>query len=173
MGFICNFCNQKQPTRTAAHKVVTQYRMFQHPSRQKAMQRKVVKNDKKKNEYVTDPGGVGLQIVQEVLACPQCHSNWEREQKRKQGLLPEGQSAKPILPLIKFASKESVQERPRRSFNNDRRGGNNWRKPEDGTQDRSFRSDVRSPRQPRSQNQPSRVPTKPGVVIPSGHKPQH
>jgi hypothetical protein len=137
MGFICNFCAKAQPAGTAAHKVVTQYRMFQHPVRPKAMVKVIEKNGKKKKEWVTDPGGVGLQIVQEVLTCPQCAADWDRQLRQRQGSLPEGQSAKPILPLVKPVAKEITPER--RPF---QRGG--YRKPPEGvtaggTQERSFR----------------------------------
>jgi hypothetical protein len=119
MCFICYFCAKQQSAGTSAQKIVTQYRQFQHPPRPKAMRRKVVKNGKMKNEFITDPGGFGLQIAKEVLACPMCAANWERDQRQRQGLLPEGQSAKVILPAYKPKLKEEP-ERPKRPYSGHR-----------------------------------------------------
>lgn len=110
MGFICHFCTRPQEARVKAHKVVTQYRQFNHPVRPKAMTRTVIKNGKKKKEYVTDPGGLGLQIVQEVLACPQCAGNWHAQQRERQSNMAPGESAKVIIPLAKPQAREYTPE---------------------------------------------------------------
>jgi hypothetical protein len=112
MGFICNFCAKPQLACTPAHKVVTLYKEFNHPCRPKAATRVVVKNGKNKTEYVTDPGGMGLQIEKEVLACPSCALEWDRKQKEKQ--LALGGSGKQIIPMPKLVVNPLLDQRPRR-----------------------------------------------------------
>jgi hypothetical protein len=75
--------------------------MFQHPNRPKAIQRQVIKNGKKKMEWIPDPGGIGLQVAKEVLACPTCNLKWERDQREKQGLPADAHVPKVVLPLLK------------------------------------------------------------------------
>ena len=81
MSFICNFCKKPQIAKTPAHKIVTAYREFHHPMRPKAMKIKVIKNGKKKTEFVNDPGGTGVQVEKEVLSCPSCAATWEKQVK--------------------------------------------------------------------------------------------
>ena len=116
MCFVCHFCKKQQTSSVSAHKIVTQYRQFEHPVRAKAMRRKVVKNGKYKMEYITDPGGFGLQIAKEVLGCPNCANEWNRKQRERQGLLPVGQSAKIVLPLLKQPTVKEPEPRPRRPY---------------------------------------------------------
>jgi hypothetical protein len=161
MGFVCYFCGNPQAARVSAHKVVTQYRQFNHPCRPKAMRRKVIKNGKKKWEYVTDPGGLGLQIVQEVLSCPGCAAQWDRDQRVRQGLLPDAPAPKVILPVITAPAREiSPEQRPRRFNNNRPAGSAGWRKPPEGTTaggtlERSFQP---RPHQPNGGPRPPRRP---------------
>lgn len=160
MCFICNFCSKSQPARVPANKIIVKYQQYQHPMRPKAGRRKVEKNGKTKIEHVIDPGGFGLQIAQEAIVCPGCAANWERIQREKQGLLPEGQSAKVIIPLIKPQVKEYTPE-PRyqrpdrrppfrgRPQQNDNQGGNARPPRYQNASPRPYPQRITSPTQPR------------------------
>lgn len=80
--FVCNFCRKPVKPRTACKKVVTEYRMFNHPHRSRVQKRwGYDKQGKKKLEWVDDKGGVGPQIVIEVNACGECALQHEARQK--------------------------------------------------------------------------------------------
>lgn len=83
--FKCHFCKETTAPRILCKKVALYSRFFHHPMRSKAMVRKVIKNGRKKKEYITDPGGSGTQIVYEVNACGKCAAEQERLQKDRSG----------------------------------------------------------------------------------------
>ena len=66
----CHLCQVVVPARVAARRVVLQRRIRQYPVRPKAFRK--IKHGKV--EYVDDPGGIGWEIVREVLVCAACAS---------------------------------------------------------------------------------------------------
>lgn len=66
----CNLCQQVVPPRTPANRLVVETRERVFPHRSNAQH--VKQAGKKKKRTRDDPGGVGTQIVQEILVCPTC-----------------------------------------------------------------------------------------------------
>lgn len=79
--FICNFCKKPVKPNTACKKVVTQFRMYNHPHRSRVQKRwGFDKQGKKKLEWIDDKGNPGLQIVTEVNSCLECAVQHEKQQ---------------------------------------------------------------------------------------------
>jgi|SRR5579871_3767697 len=70
MAFKCGLCHQQVKPGTKAERVVTERREKQYPKRENAHQFVSSKTGLKTTK--DDPGGVGMEIVTEVLACPPC-----------------------------------------------------------------------------------------------------
>jgi hypothetical protein len=68
MSFKCGICNETSKPREKATRIVTETRSKQYPFREHAHS-----NGK------DDPGGVGTEIVTEVLACEECAAKWKKE----------------------------------------------------------------------------------------------
>jgi len=71
--FTCQLCCRAVPPRTPAQRVVVCTRVKKYPYRPKA--NRVVRlseNGKPKEVFVDDPGGVGREVVQELVSCPAC-----------------------------------------------------------------------------------------------------
>ena len=66
----CEICKRVVKANTPCEKVVTEKRMFNHPSRPGAF--KQWDEEKERWFKIPDPGGVGTQIVKEINACPDC-----------------------------------------------------------------------------------------------------
>ena len=81
MGYKCQLCNNSIVAGVPCKKVVMAYCNYTHPVRYKVIGKIVEKNGKKKMEYMNDPGGIGLQIVREANACPECAAEHERKEK--------------------------------------------------------------------------------------------
>ena len=66
----CHFCGTTVPPRTPATRIAVETRVRHYPVRLKvfAVRRQT------KTEWVDDPGGEGVEIVREALACPACAS---------------------------------------------------------------------------------------------------
>ena len=74
--FQCQLCRRVAPQRTPAQRVVVQTRPKKYPFRSDA--NRIVRlsdNGKRRERFIDDPGGVGREIVLEVLVCPDCASN--------------------------------------------------------------------------------------------------
>jgi hypothetical protein len=77
--FRCQICCQQVPPRTTAQRVIVQTRPQKYPARSKA--NRVVRlseTGKPKVIFVDDPGGVGREIVRELMVCPGCASAHNR-----------------------------------------------------------------------------------------------
>lgn len=71
--FVCGFCGAVTPPRTPAVKVVTARRDVQYPFRSRANRLfRLDSQGKVKERFTDDRGGIGWEIVREVLACPAC-----------------------------------------------------------------------------------------------------
>lgn len=111
MGYRCQLCNKSISAGIPSKKVVTAYCNYMHPMRFKAMSRKVVKNGKKKIEYINDPGGPGLQIIREASACPDCAAEHERKERELRGISPNA-----YKPIVNIPLKEITPEPPKKKF---------------------------------------------------------
>jgi hypothetical protein len=65
----CHFCNRSVAPRTPARRVILAWRTREYPVRPKAFAKRTKQG---KIEYIDDPGGIGWEIAQEVLACASC-----------------------------------------------------------------------------------------------------
>jgi hypothetical protein len=71
--FVCQLCGVTVAPRTPAARVVAQRRPKQYPFRRNANVFCRLDSGGKIKEYTSDdPGGVGWEIAEEVLACPGC-----------------------------------------------------------------------------------------------------
>ena len=71
--FRCQLCRRVVPPRTPCHHVVVKQRRKEYPHRSRANFFVRPNEAGKRKEYHTDdPGGEGQEIVQEVIACPDC-----------------------------------------------------------------------------------------------------
>ena len=66
--FLCELCGEVVPPKTKAERVIVEKRSRSYPSRKNANKMK----RGRKTVFATDPGGMGFEIVKEVLACPNC-----------------------------------------------------------------------------------------------------
>jgi hypothetical protein len=64
----CQICGEIVPAKTSAIRQVVETRKRQYPFREKAHQ---VQRDRQ-TKKIDDPGGVGSEIVREILVCPAC-----------------------------------------------------------------------------------------------------
>ena len=64
----CEICQQTVPPRTKAFRIVVETRFKRYPYREEVIPAIV----KGKFELLDDPGGMGREIVREVLTCPDC-----------------------------------------------------------------------------------------------------
>jgi hypothetical protein len=64
----CEICKEVVPPRTPSHRVVVETREVRYPFRADAN----VVVVKGKLEKRNDPGGIGREIVREVIVCPRC-----------------------------------------------------------------------------------------------------
>lgn len=64
----CQVCDGVAPTNTSAIRQVVETRRRKYPFREKVNQ--FLKDGRKKTS--DDPGGVGFEIVREILVCPAC-----------------------------------------------------------------------------------------------------
>lgn len=62
----CEMCRELVPPGTPSHRVVVETRERRYPYRPDLF---AIKGTKEKK---ADPGGVGREIVREVIACPRC-----------------------------------------------------------------------------------------------------
>jgi hypothetical protein len=65
----CEICKQVVPPRTKAYRIPVKTRLRHYPYRKEAIP---IIDEKGKRKLIDDPGGVGYEIVEEVLACPAC-----------------------------------------------------------------------------------------------------
>lgn len=70
--FRCHFCKDVTDPRTPAKVVVIRQRHKVYERRPEVFRQTFLFNGKKKAKWVDDPGGVGVEIVCEVQACPSC-----------------------------------------------------------------------------------------------------
>ncbi|MEX1231563.1 MAG: hypothetical protein WEB58_15045 [Planctomycetaceae bacterium] len=69
----CEKCGVLVPPRTPANRLVIETREKHYPYRSKANRVAYIdEKGKHKIDYVDDPGGTGLEIVQELNVCPKC-----------------------------------------------------------------------------------------------------
>jgi hypothetical protein len=74
--FRCQLCARVSLPRTPAHRLVVRTRQKKYPYRQKAhLHVYLDERGKRKEKEVDDPGGVGTEIVREVVACGECARN--------------------------------------------------------------------------------------------------
>jgi hypothetical protein len=64
----CQICGEVVPPNTPALRKVVETRRREYPFRPKANQ--LTKDGRK--QHTDDPGGVGTEIVREILVCPSC-----------------------------------------------------------------------------------------------------
>ncbi|MEM9073598.1 MAG: hypothetical protein AAGE52_34220 [Myxococcota bacterium] len=72
----CELCQVVQPARTRCHKVTTDSRPTEYPSRPKAHSMRVGR----KAKTFDDPGGAGYEIAKEAKACPKCAEDFLAKQ---------------------------------------------------------------------------------------------
>jgi hypothetical protein len=82
MSFKCQLCCKCSPDGFPSKKITVLYRQHNHPTRSRAVRKKVTKNGKIKNEWSSDKGGTGLQIAKEIMVCVECSIAWEKKQKQ-------------------------------------------------------------------------------------------
>ncbi len=70
----CEICQNIIEPHTKAIRLPYETRTRQYPSRQKE-----VSAGRGRRKTITVPGGVGFEIVREVVACPDCAAEFERE----------------------------------------------------------------------------------------------
>lgn len=70
--YVCQCCGVRVLPGTPARRVVVETRSMQYPKR-----RDVYPPGPGKKEWGDDPGGVGVEIVREVVACPSCAAGHE------------------------------------------------------------------------------------------------
>lgn len=68
MSFRCGFCHTQTQPHEKATRVVTETRKAIYPFRENA--HSVIIEGKREPSH--DPGGLGIEIAKEVLACPKC-----------------------------------------------------------------------------------------------------
>ena len=71
--FRCQLCSQVSPAGTPSVRVVVETRLKSYPDRPRA--NRIVRpdaNGKPKVFIIDDPGGVGREVVREVIACREC-----------------------------------------------------------------------------------------------------
>lgn len=89
----CQLCGGVSPAGTRAVKVVVAVRPKVYPYRRDAnwVHRLNSKTGKRKWETTDDPGGAGVEIAREVVACPGCVSgSADPTYRRNVGLKPDG-----------------------------------------------------------------------------------
>lgn len=69
MSFRCGICNEMSKPREKAFRVITETRMKQYPARPKVH---IYTDRDGATQVRDDPGGVGQEIVKEVLAHERC-----------------------------------------------------------------------------------------------------
>jgi hypothetical protein len=69
--YICEICEKTIPPHTKAIRLPAETRTRQYPSRQKE-----VSAGRGKRRTITVPGGVGFEIVREIVACPDCAAKY-------------------------------------------------------------------------------------------------
>ncbi len=76
--FRCHFCQQVTPPRTTRHSVVIETREKTYESRRREPKRRRFQD---REETGGDRGGSGVEIIQEVDACPECAAKHEATAK--------------------------------------------------------------------------------------------
>jgi hypothetical protein len=64
----CQVCQQVIPANTKSHRIVVETRVREYPFRKHVNRIK----DERKVYYTNDEGGIGREIVREIIACPDC-----------------------------------------------------------------------------------------------------
>ena len=78
--FLCHLCGTVVPPRIAPTRIIVKSRSKQYPSRHGAnVFYRLDEKGKLKRREVDDPGGIGWEIVREILACPDCAAERESE----------------------------------------------------------------------------------------------
>jgi hypothetical protein len=70
----CQHCQQVVPPNTKAHRVVVETRVRVYPFRKEV--NRVVRD--RHVEYTHDQGGLGREIVREIIICPACAAKLQR-----------------------------------------------------------------------------------------------
>ena len=73
----CEFCNVVAPPGAPSHRVVTEWRPAEYPSRAKSHKHRVGR----KAKFGDDPGGAGYEIAKEAVVCPACAEKFNAEQQ--------------------------------------------------------------------------------------------
>jgi hypothetical protein len=68
----CQFCRCVVPPRTPCQRVILQTRVVESPYRSRANRFVRIEKGKPKTFFADDPGGSGVEIVHEIVACPRC-----------------------------------------------------------------------------------------------------
>jgi hypothetical protein len=73
--FRCQLCGKLVLPRTSAQGLVVRKRVKKYPFRLEANRVvRLTENGKRKERLVDDPGGLGSEIVRELMICPGCAS---------------------------------------------------------------------------------------------------
>lgn len=91
--FRCHFCAACTPAKTKAARVPVETRARTYPRRLEAH----TYDHNGKLKHKDDPGGIGYEVVREVLACPACAA---RERRPLADLVPERYEAAPGEALV-------------------------------------------------------------------------
>jgi hypothetical protein len=87
MSYICQLCGQAVKEKIRAIRLVTRTREKFYPYRAKANPGFQTKNGQvirplrksnKRNDRIDDPGGKGVETVEEIAVCPNCSKNIEQ-----------------------------------------------------------------------------------------------
>jgi len=71
--FHCQLCQGVVPPRTPSQRLVVQSRKKEYPFRFQANTfTRLNDNGKRKEFHTDDPGGIGQEIVKELIVCPDC-----------------------------------------------------------------------------------------------------
>src|SRR5687767_2470751 len=66
--YVCQMCGAEVPSGTSCRRVVVETREKIYPKRDHAIR----KPGRQRKDWKTDPGGIGREIVRELMVCPSC-----------------------------------------------------------------------------------------------------
>jgi len=72
--YICQICQKVTSPHTPGNRVITETRPHRYPRRSKANRVPGIRKSRRKDDdsRKDDPGGVGYEIVREIIVCPAC-----------------------------------------------------------------------------------------------------
>ena len=91
--FRCEQCEKLVPSSSPEHKVVVAVRPVVHPFREASHRRRI----KRKRKLVSDRGGTGTEIAQELRCCASCAAQAGRLEPRQEAARPPRRRRQAVL----------------------------------------------------------------------------